>query len=177
MSTSDPPVLDIDIYLSRPDIQDILGVEPGFNHTWVSRPVNTAFAEAGDGLHSTYPYVAALLERGIDVLIYVGKCARCSAVSLIRCNHRTSGNTYAAISGTYDWTCNWIGNYNWVRAFEWSGHDAFAAEELRGWKVDGVVAGETKSAHGLTWATVFEAGHMVSSAAEDLYCNSSLKSV
>jgi carboxypeptidase C (cathepsin A) len=56
---------------------------------------------------------------------------------------------------------NHVGNYRWTSALQWSGHKAFNAEELREWKVDGKVAGMTRSAHGLTFATVFGAGHMV----------------
>lgn len=54
-----------------------------------------------------------------------------------------------------------MGNYEWVQALRWSGHDAFASEELKEWIVNDKVAGEWKSANGLTWATVFGAGHMV----------------
>ena len=39
---------------------------------------------------------------------------------------------------------------------------------MKGWIVDGVRAGRTKSAGGLTYATVDEAGHMVSSAFDDV---------
>lgn len=69
--------------------------------------------------------------------------------------------TYLPAAGTYDWVCNWIGNYAWVSTLEWSGHSAFAAEELRAWEVDGKPVGESKSTNGLTWATVYGAGHMV----------------
>lgn len=56
---------------------------------------------------------------------------------------------------------NHVGNYRWTSALEWTGHDAFNSEELRDWTVDGHVAGVTKSAKGLTYATVLGAGHMV----------------
>ena len=56
---------------------------------------------------------------------------------------------------------NHVGNYRWTSALEWTGHDAFNSEELRNWTVDGHVAGVTKSAKGLTYATVLGAGHMV----------------
>ena len=57
---------------------------------------------------------------------------------------------------------NHVGNYRWTAALQWSGHKAFNAEDLREWKVGGEVAGKTRSAQGLTFATVFGAGHMVS---------------
>lgn len=46
---------------------------------------------------------------------------------------------------------------------EWSGHDAYKAEEWRDWTVNGKKAGETKSSGPLTFATVLGAGHMMSS--------------
>jgi carboxypeptidase C (cathepsin A) len=93
-----------------------------------------AFDAAQDGLHSSTDYVSALLARRVRVLIYVG---------------------------TYDWICNWIGNEAWTLALEWHGQQDFAALPLREWKVDGHVVGKTRSAHGLTFATVDAAGHMV----------------
>ena len=93
-----------------------------------------AFSAAQDRLHSSTEYVSALLARQVRVLIY---------------------------AGTYDWICNWIGNEAWTRALEWHGQKDFAALPLREWKVDGHVVGKTRSAHGLTFATVDGAGHMV----------------
>lgn len=65
------------------------------------------------------------------------------------------------IPGDYDYGCNWIGNYNWAEALEWSGQKAFVAEELREWKANDTATGQTKSAKGLSFATVHRAGHMV----------------
>jgi carboxypeptidase C (cathepsin A) len=96
--------------------------------------ISAAFHAADDSLHSSTAHVAGLLERGVRVLIYVG---------------------------TYDWICNWVGNERWTLALEWSGQDAFAAEPLREWVVDGTVAGRTRSAGPFTFATVDAAGHMV----------------
>lgn len=49
---------------------------------------------------------------------------------------------------------------------EWSGQEAFVASPLRDWSVsiddEDVVAGQTRSARGFTWASVRGAGHMVS---------------
>jgi len=89
-----------------------------------------------DEYHPTQHYVAALLERKVKVLIYVGK---------------------------YDWICNHVGNEAWTLNLEWSGHDEFSAQALREWKVDGKTAGSTRSAQGLTFATINGAGHMVAS--------------
>lgn len=51
---------------------------------------------------------------------------------------------------------------------EWSGQAEFNLSPLRDWTVEvggkDVVAGQTRSAGGLTWASVTGAGHMVSEA-------------
>jgi carboxypeptidase C (cathepsin A) len=99
-----------------------------------SRTVGILFDAQMDGLQPTYLYVAALLERNIKTLIYVGEA---------------------------DWICNWVGNQKWTLAMEWNGQEDFAGTKLREWFVDGTVAGLTRSARGLTFATIYGAGHMV----------------
>jgi cathepsin A (carboxypeptidase C) len=122
--------------LDKPDVRSLLGVDPYItgNFSSCSDAVGTAFNRNQDGLHSSFEHVAALLERNVKVLIYVG---------------------------TYDWICNWVGNERWTLALEWSGQADFVKQALRDWEVDGKVAGKTRSAHGLTFATVNAAGHMV----------------
>ena len=46
-------------------------------------------------------------------------------------------------------------------SLEWDGHDEFNSHPLQEWKVDGEVAGMTRSAGPLTFATIDGAGHMV----------------
>jgi len=123
-------------FLDRSDIRAKLGVDQHVPKTFsaCSNVVGLAFNAAGDHLHSSMDYVGALLARRVRVLIYVG---------------------------TYDWICNWIGNEAWTLALEWHGQNHFGALPLREWHVDGHVAGKTRSAHGLTFATVDAAGHMV----------------
>ncbi|KAH9992500.1 serine carboxypeptidase [Russula compacta] len=131
-----PVITTIAHFLDRPDIRAILGVDPRVPEKFssCSTKVGMAFNAAGDHLHSSMDYVGALLARQVRVLIYVG---------------------------TYDWICNWVGNEAWTLALEWHGQRDFAALPLREWQVDGHVAGKTRSAHGLTFATVDAAGHMV----------------
>ncbi|KAJ7729501.1 serine carboxypeptidase [Mycena maculata] len=125
-------------YLDRPDVRETLGVDPSLttNFSSCSNTVGYAFNDRLDGYHSTQHYVAALLEREVRVLIYVG---------------------------TYDWICNFIGNERWTLAMEWSGKEEFANQELKPWGTgdDGSRIGLTRSAKGLTFATVEGAGHMV----------------
>jgi carboxypeptidase C (cathepsin A) len=122
--------------LNEPEVQSRLGVDTSFvkKYSPCSDDVFAAFTRSDDVLHSSFEYVAGLLERKVRVLLYVG---------------------------TYDWICNWVGNERWTLEFPWSGHDDFVKQELRDWKVAGKVAGRTRSAHGLTFATVNAAGHLV----------------
>lgn len=78
--------------------------------------------------------MAALLERGVKALIYVGK---------------------------NDWICNFIGNEAWTLQLEWTKQEEFANQPLREWTVNKTRAGVTRSVGGLTFATVEGAGHMV----------------
>lgn len=123
-------------FLNRKDVQLSIGVDVT-QYESCSSTVALAFGRLqNDLLHGSTEYVAALLERDIRVLVYVG---------------------------SYDWVCNWIGNEAWTLALEWSGHAEFAAQPLREWTVDGKRAGKTRSARAFTFATVDGAGHMVGS--------------
>ena len=130
------PIRHISAYLDRPEVRTQLGVDKAVtgNFSSCASRVGSDFRFNMDEFHPTQHYVAALLERKIKVLIYVGK---------------------------YDWICNHVGNEAWTLGLEWFGHDAFSAQALRDWKVDGKTAGSTRSAGGLTFATINGAGHMV----------------
>ncbi|KAF8322592.1 serine carboxypeptidase [Clavulina sp. PMI_390] len=130
-----PVTKNISTYLDQPHIRAVLGVDKSIGrHASCNNEVGMAFSLNLDSLHQTKFYVAALLERSVRVLIYVG---------------------------VNDWICNWKGNQRWVEALEWSGHDDFAAAETVEWKIDGKVVGATKNAKGLTFTTILGAGHMV----------------
>ncbi|KAF8649503.1 hypothetical protein AX16_005755 [Volvariella volvacea WC 439] len=126
-------------FLDRPSVRTKLGVDPSItaNFTSCSNKVGADFVSSMDMLHPSVDYVGALLDRGVRALIYVG---------------------------TYDWICNWVGNERWTLALEWSGQEEFVKQPLREWSVGGdgsSVAGKTRAAKGLTFATVDAAGHMV----------------
>ncbi|KAJ6564498.1 serine carboxypeptidase [Mycena capillaripes] len=121
-------------YLNRKDVQGLLGVDPQISQYNVcSSTVERDFTLALDVVKGATDYVAALLERSVRVLVYVG---------------------------TYDFGCNWIGNEAWMLSLEWSGRTKFVAQPLREWAVGGERAGRTRGAKGLTFATVDAAGHM-----------------
>ena len=78
-----PPHRAIGAYLDRPDVRERIGVDPSLtaNFSSCSNDVGAAFSAADDEMFPTQFYVAALLERGVRALIYVG---------------------------ANDWICNWV---------------------------------------------------------------------
>lgn len=96
-------------YLDMPATRELLGVSP----TLANKPfeiaamdVNQLFANSGDEYGRSTLYVAALLERGVRVLVYVGE---------------------------NDWICNWVGNEKWVLGLKWSGSEEMRKSEARIW--------------------------------------------
>jgi len=133
----------ITAWLNKNSTRKTLGADKAVReYNTVSFDVNSEFEVANDLLYRSDIHVAQLLERGVRILIYVG---------------------------TTDLACNWVGNARWVEALDWTGHDAFGKLSLRDWSVvdkqtqNGtiIVSGQTKSANGLTFLTIYEAGHMV----------------
>ncbi|CCM05789.1 uncharacterized protein FIBRA_08022 [Fibroporia radiculosa] len=126
---------DISAYLSQRTVREILGVDNSLplNFSSFNVDVNRAFLGNWDHMFPTQLYIAALLERGIRVLIY---------------------------AGSYDVACNWVSNERMLLNMEWLGQEEFRSQPLREWTVDGVHAGRTRSAGLLTFATIDGAGHM-----------------
>lgn len=122
-------------YLNMNSTRKLLGVDDKVeSFSSCSNAVGLAFNRRLDEIAPGPYYIAGLLERGINILIYVG---------------------------TYDWICNWVGNLHWVEALEWRGQEAYNAVPVSEWFVDEEKAGITKGWKGLTYATVEGAGHMV----------------
>lgn len=114
-------------------MQALLGVDVS-KYESCSDTVGVNFFLTHDMIKGAKPYVTALLDRDVRVLIY---------------------------AGTYDFACNWIGNEAWTLALEWSGQAEFGEQPLAEWAVDGKRAGRTRYTKGLTFATIDGAGHMV----------------
>ncbi|KAF9516920.1 hypothetical protein BS47DRAFT_1375810 [Hydnum rufescens UP504] len=159
-SSGYPLIKYISEYLDKPEVRRTLGVDQSIgNFTSCNNVVGAAFGRRLDSAHRTHHYVAQLLERGLRVLIYVGEIVSTSHICVLPLGLCAS---YALwVQGTYDWICNHVGNYRLYSSMEWTGLGEFNKNELREWIVEGQVAGNTKSARGLTWATVTGAGHMV----------------
>jgi len=63
-------------------------------------------------------------------------------------------------AGDADFICNWYGNKAWSLALDWSGKDAFNAQEDKTFMVNNAAKGELRSANGFTFFRMYEAGHM-----------------
>ncbi|KAH9896619.1 serine carboxypeptidase [Cubamyces lactineus] len=131
-----PVVRYLEDFLSNNKTQDLLGVDPPKrgNFTFGSRKVAQDFDTSIDWFSFPAQYhLAALLERGIRALVYVGDL---------------------------DYICNWIGNERMTLELEWTKQEEYKSQPLRSWVVDGNVAGKTRSGGGLTFATIAGAGHL-----------------
>ena len=60
-------------------------------------------------------------------------------------------------AGDVDFICNYMGSRAWTLALDWNGSDAFQAASEHDWKG----AGLARTAQGLTYLQVYDAGHMV----------------
>ena len=67
-------------------------------------------------------------------------------------------------AGDVDFICNYLGSRAWTRALDWDGRDAFQGAAEHDWKG----AGLARSAQGLTYLQVYDAGHMVPSDQPDV---------
>lgn len=123
-------------YLSQPAIREVLGVDHAVpqNFSNVGWAVNSAFTASSDEIQPSQDYVGALLDRGIRVLVY---------------------------AGNYDAIANWVGIERFTLELDWTGKEEYGSQAMREWKVDDAVVGLTRSARGLTFATIYGAGHMV----------------
>ncbi|KAG0708453.1 Alpha/Beta hydrolase protein [Suillus ampliporus] len=108
-------------------MREKLSADPSItgNFSFCSDAARQGFVLTVDEYHATYIHVAALLERCVRALIFVG---------------------------SYDWFCNWIGIQAWTLNMKWSGKEEFCQQPLGAWLVEGEVAGKTRSAQGLTLA-------------------------
>ena len=101
--------------------------------SWVSCNNDVNADFRNDWMLNYESYVADMLEGGIKVLIY---------------------------AGDVDFICNSLGNKAWTLSLDWSGKDSFNSAEDGDWNSG---AGSYRSSGGLTFLTVFDAGHMVPS--------------
>jgi len=119
-------------YLNNPTVQSNLGVPAGTTWQTCNDQVNEDF---GTDVITSYRYeIPNILAAGIPVVIY---------------------------NGDLDLICNWVGGQMWTDSMSWPGQSNFTSTPVKPWTVSGVQAGTAKSASGLTFVRVFQAGHMV----------------
>ena len=63
--------------------------------------------------------------------------------------------------GNYDLVCNYYGSAEMLDTMQWSGQQAFLQATNTTWNYNGNVAGTSRTANGLTFVVVDNAGHMV----------------
>lgn len=122
-------------WLNLPSVQKDIGVTKPWSIC--NDTVNAGFSY--DWSKDFQTDVIPLLESGINVLIYAGDCG---------------------------FICNWLGNKAWTLALDWSGKSAFNAAKDVSWDFAArngtqMSGGIVRSASGLTFLQVYNAGHMV----------------
>lgn len=123
---------DADTYLNSDDVKKGLGVKSDIEWVDCSNTVHLLFL--ADWVGNFAIDIPIVLAQNISVLIY---------------------------SGTNDFICNYLGGSRWITAMDWPGKDTFQKAPEVDWKVSGTTAGKSKSAQGLTFLQVYDAGHMV----------------
>ncbi|GKV01293.1 hypothetical protein SLEP1_g13858 [Rubroshorea leprosula] len=121
----------IETFLNEKSVKEALGVG---NITFVSCSTDVYVRMEGDWMKNLAVGIPELLEDGIRVLLYEGE---------------------------YDLICNWLGNYRWVNALNWSGQKDFLAAPIVPFVVDRKEAGKLKTHGPLSFLKVHNAGHMV----------------
>ncbi|CAI9290018.1 unnamed protein product [Lactuca saligna] len=119
-------------FLTQSSVKTALGVPSDIDFVSCSDTVHQAMLD--DWMRDLEVGIPALLEQGIEMLIYAGE---------------------------YDLICNWVGNSRWVNAMAWSGQKNFVAATNVSFVVGGKEAGVLKNYGPLTFLKVHDAGHMV----------------
>lgn len=97
-------------FMNDPETQKALGVTKK-SHKWESCNMGINMKFHTDWMKDFSPYIADLLEGGINTLIY---------------------------AGDVDFICNYLGNQAWTYGLKWSGGDDFRAATVHDWKGAGL---------------------------------------
>jgi cathepsin A (carboxypeptidase C) len=120
-----------DKLMNNATVQAKLGVS---GRKWVECDQGVHTALLGDWLNNLAFKVSAVIESGLNVLVY---------------------------SGDKDWICNWRGGEAWTNAVQWSGQSEFNSASYKDWIVNGQPAGQLKKVKNFSFLRVYNAGHMV----------------
>lgn len=120
-----------DSYLAQPSVRKALGVNPKVQ--WVDCAQGPHFALLDDWIGNFAVDVPTVLTAGIPVLVY---------------------------SGTDDFVCNYLGGEAWVSQMSWPGQKTYNAAPWANWydAPHQTQIGRAKTAQGLTFLEVFNAG-------------------
>lgn len=121
-------------FLRDPEVQRSLGLEPVREWDICSYGLVLNFIASGDWLARFDNYVSELLGADIPVLIY---------------------------NGDTDYMVDWIGSKRWVQELDWPYKEAWAAAPDLPFVVGNTSKGLERTAAGLTFIQLFNAGHMV----------------
>ncbi|KAK7257674.1 hypothetical protein RIF29_31818 [Crotalaria pallida] len=119
-------------FLNKGRVKDSLGVMRNLEFVLCNKTVYSAMIQ--DWMKNLVVGIPTLLEEGIRMLVYAGE---------------------------EDLICNWLGNFRWVQAMEWSGQKDFNSAPTVKFSVDGKEAGLLTSHEPLSFLKVHEAGHLV----------------
>eukprot|EP00413_Alexandrium_margalefii_P021641 CAMPEP_0204565278 /NCGR_PEP_ID=MMETSP0661-20131031/35378_1 /ASSEMBLY_ACC=CAM_ASM_000606 /TAXON_ID=109239 /ORGANISM="Alexandrium margalefi, Strain AMGDE01CS-322" /LENGTH=482 /DNA_ID=CAMNT_0051573011 /DNA_START=65 /DNA_END=1513 /DNA_ORIENTATION=+ len=119
-------------FLNSAEVKKQLGVSKGWSSC--NMLVNAQFQQ--DWMHNYHTLLPDMLADGVRVLVY---------------------------AGDVDYICNWLGNKKWTLALEWPHKADFNAATDKPYTMmgDNRAAGRIRSAGGLTFFQVYQAGHMV----------------
>lgn len=118
--------------MNLPDVRSALGVG---TRQWTECASTPHMLLTNDWMQNLEVHIPGMLGAGVQVLVY---------------------------AGNQDFICNVEGNRRWVESMAWDGQAAFLGAPLTDWRLDsGAVAGQYRTASGLTFLDVFDAGHMV----------------
>jgi len=121
-------------FLRDPGVQQSLGVEPPHDWQMCSRWLIINFVASGDWLARFDHHVSELLRVNVQVLVY---------------------------NGDADYMVDWIGSKRWVEELDWPHKEAWATAPDLPFIVGGASKGLERTAGGLTFIQLFNAGHMV----------------
>jgi len=120
--------------MNDPKVQEAFGV---YRHTpWAAcnLTVTLQFMLSGDYLRDLRHQVVELLAAGVGVLVY---------------------------NGDDDFMVDWLGSKLWMEDLQWPHKEEWTTAEDKGFLVDGQKRGVVRTAHGLTFLQIYNAGHLV----------------
>jgi carboxypeptidase C (cathepsin A) len=117
--------------LNEPAVKKAIGAKPDLS--WTDCAAAPHLVLLGDWITNLDVHIPNLLANNIRVLVY---------------------------SGMLDFICNYVGGDMWTSNLKWPGQAAFNRTPFGNWTVQGKVAGFAKSAQGLTFLEIANAGHL-----------------